>query len=371
MEIWVQNLLSGLIGSVLGALASVWILIATNRHTSRMALKQRELDRDMARGHRELEAVAKLLTFLQTSFSADPMGISQSRDLVGHVNLLALNASDAVRQGWEDVTQAHVRNGRSRRHPLPLALIAWSSADALAALLPNWEVNHDGGSETIIVTSSSDGSRQKSDDDDFRTFVQSVTGAWDNRPLMLECISRLSQTMLRWDVLTDDQKITVFNPLLEVASRRTSEFFAAVNVGFGAVADGHLPFEEGRGSDELVALHKDAALISDFRSGLAFALIENTIDSLDLNRVPAGGLDENFRIAMTGDRESGVRLQFEEDSGDLLFIEHPPVEDAQGYENQAAYRPHLTAFDYNLEDLLAPFAVQESKFRADDDSRRS
>lgn len=358
MEIWVQNLLSGLIGSVLGSVAAVWILIATNRHTSRVALQQRDLERDLARGERELKAVADLLTYLQTRFNKNPMSEARSTEIVGLVNLLILNAPNKVREGWEEVTRNFVKNGRSRRHPLPLALIAWSSADELSAIMPTFEF-----SDGIRLAVNSGGHRQHSMDDSDQYLMQAMTAAWENAPLMVESISRLSRMMLRWDVLTDNQKIHVFDPLLELGSRRTSEFFAAFHVTLGSKVDGHLPFENPSGPADFLALHEDAASISDFHSKLAFDLMENTAEALDID-IPRDWAQEGECVEFREIPDGGLML-FIGGRGisPEIFFDDSDVSDVNpDYDAQTAYHPDLSIYDYEREDFLAPFATQENEY---------
>lgn len=227
-----QNLWSGAMGAVIGAAVSVLILLMTNAYTRReneKALRQGERhfeqqlgsEREMTREQRELDVVAELLTYLQTSFDRDPTNPDLIPDLMAITNRLVLNSRENVADGWRE------RAGRSdhvpvrvERHPLAHALVPWVTAVHLTRTFPS----------TFEPAYSEDLEEREGL---IQTAILGATGLDQATSTMRVHVEKVVRRMLRWSSLGDSDKIGLFDELIETAGRATRLVVPAIDVALG------------------------------------------------------------------------------------------------------------------------------------------
>lgn len=227
---FLNNLLSGALGAMLGALASVFALIITNAHTRSENTKvldaqaiqfaverqnfERQLqgDRDLGRESRELDAIAAILTLLSDDFDRDPLSQEVGRRLSSLCMLLWLNVAPAVGEGWTAVTTRKVPSSRQlSRHPLAAALVSRAAAISLAAVFPNTGIRHgEDSSRPILSVATSD----------------SVAA-------LRQSVAAIGREMLSWPLLTDSEKIKFFDEFVAEATTTSSETLTLANVLLG------------------------------------------------------------------------------------------------------------------------------------------
>ena len=256
METWNwTNLWSGGAGAVLGALASIGILIGTNWWTRRMnqvALADQaahfELEqenarlqfkeeqaaardrfnleqaagKESARESRELDVVAELLTWLQIDHDRAPLSCDLTPELMSICNRLILNSAAAVADAWRGRSAPSHRLTRVDRHPLAHALVPWASAYFVSQNFP----------DTMSLLQPREG----------ESVVSALSGADRFRHRSRIAVELISRQMLRWSYLTTEEKARIFDPLIETAKLDVDRVFAAVNYSLGSNWDGDRPY---------------------------------------------------------------------------------------------------------------------------------
>ncbi|TFC63093.1 hypothetical protein [Cryobacterium sp. TMB1-7] len=295
---FLNNLLSGALGAVLGAAASIVALLVTNAYTRKENLKslaaqkaqfevqggqfvteqtrsreqfERQLqgDRDLSREARELEAVADLLTYLQ-EFDRSPLDLGNAHRLTALCNLLWLNVPALVADGWlgQDNGRGHGQSP-AHRHPLAAAIVTRAAALTLAQSFPNTASFNDGrpgDSPSVLGLVTEDSTA------DFRLDVGNV-----------------AREMLRWSRLSDDEKIVLFATLVEDATKFSTETLTLANVLLGGnalrpVVDWLVKEPE---LSELVSYAEELGSPTDsYLSEMALYVLEVEVDVETLPRAP-------------------------------------------------------------------------------------
>ena len=289
------NLWSGGAGAVLGAIASIGILIGTNWWTRRMSQEalanqsnqfaheqsnaklqfeaeqgearrqfeqQRISGREMAREGRELEVVAELLTWLQVEHLRRPLSEHLMPELMAICNRLTLNSTETVADGWRARSSRETHSLRVERHPLAIALVPWAAAYSLSQVFPDimgvtWREPVDVG-----------------------TVVSDLTGADAFPRQSLIAVERVSRQMLRWGYLTDEQKIVMFDPLVQIAKDSVQSVFAAVNYSLGWNGGGEQPYWRLMYRETITEMLSVMRDVVDIDDRAALSAIRRRIDEL-------------------------------------------------------------------------------------------
>lgn len=289
------NLMSGLIGSVLGAAVSVIILLLTNSYTRKVNAtnlaaqrEQFELElnanrdrfslevraaREEARAARELDAIANLVTFLQTQFDQQPLDGRNTPDLMAACNLLMLSSRRPVADHWRNLAQRSLRGVvRVERHPLALALVPWRAAYELAHAFPDtidWPVDEYPDSTGLAVLAGMHNWR-------------------DVERQMRVSVELTVRKMLSWAHLTDEEKMTLFDEIVATSRRWCSLVLAGVNFQLGSDAPGpNQPYFRLDGREDLSALMVVAKENAEIDDEDAFRTVRERADEMCFGERPS------------------------------------------------------------------------------------
>ena len=231
-QVW-TNLLSGLVGSVIGAVASIIILILANGFTRKLSNEaQIEQDRhfrdqiDEQRRGQELAAVAALLSEIQNQLNQLPLGADSRRAISSKCTVLWLTVQPDVSSAWRSVSSAST-SSVVVEHPLDLALRARASEFALAAGLPATSVLRRHSAST-----RPDGTRPP----------LVALGLGDSEGLR-DALLDLSGRLLSWSTMSTMDKRQIFDHFLDAACRDLSKAIWFANKLIG-------------GSEETPLLHR-------------------------------------------------------------------------------------------------------------------
>ncbi|MEL4317953.1 hypothetical protein WJX64_02960 [Leifsonia sp. YIM 134122] len=275
-----DNLLSGTIGAILGAVlgggVTVLVLFLTNRVTRQENAKalslqkghfetaasqadahfkaQLSADREAAREAREISAVEALLTFLQTDFYDNPTDLHLLPKLAARCNLLTLNARREVSEGWDTVRFNRMNSGR-RRHPLEKAIVPWVSAINLARRFPNVAPLLDGATAVFPVISIAD---VEDSDREIRRAAEA-----------------LSRRLLQWAHLSDEEKVNAFDEITHSAALPTKMVRRAVDYLLGAQNHRERPTSLLLNRRDLVELYKTALELESGMDGHCFDAVKS------------------------------------------------------------------------------------------------
>jgi hypothetical protein len=293
-----NNLLSGALGAILGALASIFALILTNRHTRLENSKvldaqsrqfeverqnyesQLDRDRDLARETRELEAISGILSFLQDDFTRNPLDQDSGSRISALCTLLWLNASTTVSDGWHAVTGGSDR-GDVPRHPLAGAIVSRSAALALAQSFPDTAV--------------------RNGHDSRKSLLQDATG--DSVTLFLAAVSVVGRKMLRWSRLSDIEKIELFDEFRTESTKYSSETLTIANSLVGGDSQRSL-INDLIDPPEIAKLIEKASELGTSRepyvAEFALVILEEYVDVSTLLEPPAGPRQVSLRALDMG-----------------------------------------------------------------------
>lgn len=317
MDLDMANLMSGLIGSVLGAAVSVIILVLTNSYTrqvnaTNIAAQREQFEQELsankeqfslevhaareeARAGRELDAIANLVTFLQTRFDHEPLNRGSVPDLMAACNLLVLSSRRPVADHWRSLAHGNTLIPRMERHPLALALVPWQAAYELAHGFP----------DTISC-----------EEEEYldSAGLSVLAGMHDRREVerqMRVAVERTVRKMLSWAHLTDAEKMSLFDELLGTSQRACSVVLAGVNLMLGSSDPGpNQPYFRIQGRDDLRALINVVKENADVNDEKAFLFVRQRADEAFYGPRPDGARDfaGNFLLIDDGSLARIVRV---------------------------------------------------------------
>lgn len=200
---WLQTYLDGLAAGVIGAAVSVIVLLLANAYTRKEAERTRAAQGDAERLAHETNAVAELLSEIQTHLDLIPHDPQIRSRVSALATVLWVRVRPAVSAGWRSASQSAVHEHGSLEHPLHLALRAKAAEMAVAYALP-----------ATALRSRTVGADPFGTDDP----PQVVLGLGDPTDFHRR-LADLTADLLDWMDRTDEQKRVAFDDFLQATQQ--------------------------------------------------------------------------------------------------------------------------------------------------------